>query len=103
MIFNKDDLKYFRYYEWNEKNATPNYQIDLDEEFVKYDGYYTMILINIFAKKHGLNAIKDCHSIEDAIGVCPNKNKSFKEIIHWLEIDFNLTNNYHSNHNKEPY
>ena len=93
MIFKKDDLKYYKYYDWTAQDVVETNNINMEATFIKYDGNNTIILINYFAQKHGLKTIRDCHNIEDAIGVCPNTNSSFKEVMCWLEDDLELVIN----------
>ena len=92
-MFIKNDLKYQHYYNWNTDNPYQNELPSLQDHYIRFNGYHTLALINIFAHKHHLHNIEDCHKLEDAIGVCPTKYHLYEEIIYWLELDFSIMNN----------
>lgn len=87
-MFTKNDLKYQLYYNWDIENPFQKELPSLQENYVRFNGYHTLTLINIFAHKHHIHNIEDCHKLEDAIIVCPTIYKLCGDIICWLELDF---------------
>ena len=86
-MFNKTDLKYQNYYQWSSSNMYDEKKLSINDPFSKFDGYYTLALVNHIAEKLSLSSIKDCHMLEDAISVSPDYYGSTREIVQWVEED----------------